>query len=107
MQILEDTDMKIKMINDYVLVRQIEAQNKSSGGIILGNVEPPCIGMVISVGPGKVLPNGQLAEHDIKEGDMVVFGRSSLNTPLTEDLGGGEDTYYVMKIEEIFGKKNG
>jgi chaperonin GroES len=37
---------------------------------------------------------------------MVVFGRSSLNTPITEYLGGGEDTYYVMKIEEIFGKKS-
>lgn len=98
--------MKIKMINDYVLVRQIEAQNKSTGGIILGNVEPPCVGMVISVGEGKVLPNGQIAEHNICVGDMVVFGRSSLNTPITEDLGGGEDTYYVMKIEEIFGKKS-
>lgn len=98
--------MKLKMINDYVLVKLIAAETKSSGGIILGNVEPPCIGLVLSVGEGKYLPNGQRQEHNINEGDMIVFGKSSLNTPIEEDLGGGKDTYYVMKIEEVFGKRN-
>lgn len=97
--------MKLKMLNDYVLVKLIKAETQSSGGIILTTVEPPCIGLVLSVGPGKTLPNGQLADHDINEGDMIVFGKSSLNTPLEEDLGGGKDTYYVMKIDEIFGKR--
>lgn len=99
--------MKLKMINDYVLVKLIKADTQSVGGIILTTVEPPCVGLVLSVGKGKVLPNGQIAEHDINEGDMIVFGKSSLNMPIEEDLGGGKDTYYVMKIEEVFGKKNG
>ena len=97
--------MKLKMINDYVLVKLIKAEDTSTGGIILSNVEPPCVGLVLSVGKGKVLPNGEIAEHDIKEGDMVIFGKSSLNIPIEEDLGGGKDTYHVMKIEEVFGKK--
>lgn len=90
------------MINDFVLVELVEAEKKSTGGIILSNVEPPCVGKVLSVGPGKVLSSGVRQEHNIQEGDLVVFGKSSLNTPLEEN----KVTYYVMKIEEIFGKKS-
>lgn len=102
-----DIDMNLKMTNDYVLVKLTDVPTMSTGGIILGNVEPPCVGVVLSVGPGKVLPNGTRAEHDIEVGDTIVFGKSSLNIPLEEDLGYGKQTYYVMKIEEVFGKKNG
>lgn len=99
--------MGIKMINDYVLVQLVDVPNTSDGGIILGNVELPCVGVVLSVGKGKVLPSGKIAEHNIVVGDTIVFGKSSLNIPLVEDIGNGEQTYYVMKIEEVFGKKNG
>lgn len=93
----------IKMINDFVLVELIENETKTTGGIILTNVEPPCVGRVLSVGPGKNLPNGTRQEHNIIAGDVIVFGKSSLNIPLEDD----KKTYYVMKIEEVFGKKNG
>ena len=83
----------IKMTNDYVLVELHENTTVSSGGIILSNVEPPCEGRVVSVGPGRILNNG----------DTIVFGKSSLNQPLEEN----KVTYYVMKIDEVFGKKNG
>lgn len=94
--------MSLKMINDYVLVELVEAEKKSTGGIILSNVEPPCVGRVLSVGPGKVLPNGSIAEHNIVDGDLIVFGKSSLNTPIEDN----KEVFYVMKIEEVFGKKS-
>lgn len=94
---------KLKMINDYVLVELLVNDTVSGGGIILTNVEPPCVGRVISVGPGRILNNGERAEHNIETGDLIVFGKSSLNQPLEDD----KVTYYVMKTDEVFGKKNG
>lgn len=94
--------MKLKMINDYVLVELVSANTKSTGGIILTNSEPPCVGTVKSVGPGKVLNNGTRQEHNIEIGDTIVFGKPSLNRPLEED----GVTYYVMQLDEVYGKKN-
>ncbi len=96
--------MSIQMINDYILIKTNETVKVSSGGIVLAGsvLEPPCVGEVISVGKGKVLSNGTRLEHNLSPGDTVVFGKSSLNQPLKDD----DVTYYVMKIDEIFGKKN-
>jgi chaperonin GroES len=69
----------------------------------LTKVEPPCTGTIISVGPGRVLNDGSREEHNLNPGDVIVFGKSSLNIPLEED----SKNYYVMKIGDIFGKKNG
>lgn len=95
--------MSLQAINDYVIVELKENEKVSSSGIILTSVEPPCTGIVLSVGPGKTLNNGEREEHNIKEGDVIVFGKSSLNIPIEDD----ENKYYVMKISDIFGKKNG
>ena len=94
---------KISMTNDFVLVELLANDTVSGGGNILTNVEPPCEGRVISVGPGRILNNGTRAEHNIEVGDHIVFGKSSLNQPLEDE----KVTYYVMKIDEVFGKKNG
>lgn len=92
----------LRMINDYVLVELLEGETQSTGGIILTSVEPPCIGRVLSVGEGKYLPNGQRQEHNIVQDDIIIFGKSALNQPIEHE----KVTYYVMKIEEVFGKKN-
>lgn len=94
--------MGLKMINDYVLVELIEGETQSTGGIILTTVEPPCVGKVLSVGPGKYLPNGQRQEHDLEAGDTIIFGKSAMNQPIEHE----KATYYVMKVEEVFGKRN-
>lgn len=96
--------MTLRMMNDYVLIKTNETVKVSAGGIVLAGavLEPPCVGEVVSVGEGKVLNNGTRMEHNIVPGDQVVFGKASLNQPLKD----GDTTYYVMKIEEIFGKKN-
>jgi len=94
--------MSLKAINDYVIVELTDNTPKTTS-IILTKVEPPCTGTVITVGPGRFLDNGEREEHNLADGDVVVFGKSSLNTPLEED----NKIYYVMKIGDIFGKKNG
>lgn len=94
--------MKLKMINDYVLVEMETATTLSTGGIILTNSEPPCVGTVVSVGQGKYNKSGFREEHNIEVGDKIVFGKPSLNRPLEED----GKTYYVMQIDEIYGKKS-
>ena len=93
--------MKLKMINDYILVKLAEADKTSSGGIILTSVEPSCEGTIISIGKGKVLKDGTRDNHNMKIGDVIVFGKASLNMPLEEN----NETYYVMKVDDIFGKK--
>lgn len=95
--------MNIKMINDYVLVDLIDNSKTTASGLILTTTEPPCTGKVLSVGKGKTLNSGVLEEHDIEVGDIIVFGKASLNMPIEED----NKKYYVMKIGDIFGKKNG
>lgn len=91
---------KLLAQNDYVFVKTVAKEEETAGGIILTNTEVPCIGTVVSVGPGKYLPSGQYEEHNINVDDVVVFGRSSLNMPHEHE----DETYYVMKISDIFGK---
>lgn len=98
-----ESNMSLQAINDYVIVELIDNTTKSSGGLILTKVEPPCTGTVITVGPGRVLNDGTREEHNLQVGDIVVFGKSSLNMPLEDD----NKNFYVMKIGDIFGKKNG
>ncbi|SOK58538.1 hypothetical protein [Yersinia phage fHe-Yen9-04] len=95
--------MQLKMINDYVLIALIDNNRVTSSGLILTTVEPPCTGTVLSVGPGRFLDTGDREEHNLEVGDVVIFGKSSLNMPVEED----NVKYYVMKIGDIFGKKNG
>lgn len=97
-----ESNMSLQAINDYVIVELIDNTTQSSGGLILTKVEPPCTGTIISVGPGRVLNDGSREEHNLVHGDVIVFGKSSLNMPLEED----NKKYYVMKIGDIFGKKN-
>lgn len=95
--------MSLRAINDYVFVSLIDASKPSSSGLIITSVEPPCTGYIVSVGPGRVLNDGTREEHNLKVGDVIVFGKSSLNMPIEDD----DAKYYVMKIGDIFGKKNG
>ncbi|AMM43832.1 co-chaperonin GroES [Pectobacterium phage vB_PcaM_CBB] len=98
-----ESNMSLQAINDYVIVELIDNTKQSSAGLILTSVEPPCTGTVITVGPGRVLNDGSREEHNIQVGDVIVFGKSSLNMPLEDD----DKTFYVMKTSDIFGKKNG
>ena len=94
--------MTFKPLHDRVLVRRIEQDSKTSGGIIIPDnaKEKPIEGKVISVGSGARDDSGNLIALDVKSGDTVVFGKWS-GTEIKVD---GEDLL-IMKESDIFGIK--
>ncbi len=71
--------MKFRPLHDRVLVRRIEAEHKSAGGIIIPDTvqEKPQQGEVVAIGPGARDEQGRLTPLDVKAGDVVLFGKWS------------------------------
>jgi len=92
--------MKFRPLHDRVVVRRIEAEEKSTGGIIIPDTakEKPSQGEVIAVGPGGRDESGKLIPIDIKEGDRVLFGKWS-GTEVKID---GQELL-IMKESDIMG----
>jgi chaperonin GroES len=69
--------MKIRPLHDRVIVRRLEDEEKTKGGIIIPDTakEKPMEGRVIAVGKGKILKNGEIRPLDVKEGDRILFGK--------------------------------
>jgi chaperonin GroES len=67
--------MKIRPLADKVLVERVEAENKTSGGIVLPDTakEKPQRGKIVSVGEGKILDDGTRKKMQVKKGDLVLF----------------------------------
>jgi chaperonin GroES len=92
--------MHFRPLHDRVVVRRIEAEEKSSGGIIIPDTakEKPQEGEVVAVGPGARDDAGRLVELSVKAGDRVLFGKWS-GTEVKID---GEDLL-IMKESDILG----
>ena len=92
--------MHFRPLHDRVLVRRIDAEEKTSGGIIIPDTakEKPQQGKIIAVGPGGRDENGKLIPMDVKAGDHVLFGKWS-GTEVKID---GHD-YLIMKESDIMG----
>ena len=92
--------MKFRPLHDRVVVRRIEAEEKSAGGIIIPDTakEKPSQGEVIAVGPGGRDDTGKLIPIDLKEGDRVLFGKWS-GTEVKID---GKELL-IMKESDIMG----
>jgi chaperonin GroES len=92
--------MKIRPLHDRVVVRRMEEERKSAGGIVIPDsaAEKPIQGEVIAVGNGKVMDNGDHRALDVKVGDKVLFGKYS-GTEVKLD---GEE-FLVMREEDIMG----
>ncbi|MBL4818889.1 MAG: co-chaperone GroES [Deltaproteobacteria bacterium] len=90
--------MKFKPLNDRVLVKRLDAEEKTAGGIIIPDnaQEKPMQGEVVACGPGKTLENGQLMAMDVKEGQTVFF-RKYAGTEVT--IEGVE--HMLMREDEI------
>jgi len=88
----------IRPISDRVLVKRVESENKSAGGIVIPDTaqEKPIIGEVIAVGNGKVLESGDIRKPDVVVGDKILFGKYS-GTEVKLD---GQD-YLMMKEDDI------
>jgi chaperonin GroES len=68
--------MKVVPLGDKLVVRRLDATEKNAGGIVLPDAarSNPQQGRVLSVGDGRMLPDGTRAAHEVNEGDRVVFG---------------------------------
>jgi len=90
--------LKVKPLSDRIVVRQADAEEMSSGGIILPDTaqEKPQEGKVMSIGPGKIAENGELIKMSLKVGDRVLYGKYS-GTEVTID---GEE-YVFMRESDI------
>ena len=92
--------MKIRPLNDRLLVKRLEEETMTAGGIIIPDSakEKPAEGEVVAVGPGKVADNGERVALQVKEGDMVLFSKYG-GTDVKLD---GED-FLIMREEDILG----
>ena len=92
--------MKFRPLHDRVVVKRIDAEEKSAGGIIIPDTakEKPQEGEVVAVGPGARDENGKVNALDVKVGDRVLFGKYSGQTVKVKG-----DELLVMREEDIMG----
>ena len=92
--------MTIRPLHDRVVVKRLEAEEKTASGIVLPGsaAEKPDMGEVIAVGAGKVGKDGQRRPLDVKVGDKIIFGKYSGQTVKAD----GEELL-VMREEDILG----
>ncbi|MGR9073842.1 MAG: co-chaperone GroES [Gammaproteobacteria bacterium] len=92
--------MKIRPLHDRVIVKRVEEERTSSGGIVLPDSakEKPSQGQVLAVGKGKLLDSGEVRPLDVKVGDRILFGKYAGNEVKVD----GEELI-VMREEDIMG----
>jgi len=90
--------MKLQPLGDRIVVKRLEAEEKTKGGIVLPDTakEKPKQGKVIAVGPGRRLDNGELAKPEVKKGSVVLFE----SYQGTEVKVGGED-YLILRESDV------
>ncbi|MBK1705922.1 co-chaperone GroES [Halochromatium glycolicum] len=92
--------MKIRPLHDRIVVRRMEEERTSAGGIVIPDsaAEKPIQGEVLAVGNGKIMDSGDTRNLDVKVGDKVLFGKYS-GTEVKLD---GEE-FLVMREDDIMG----
>jgi len=90
--------MKLRPLHDRVIVRRVEEEKMSAGGIVIPDnvAEKPIRGEVLSVGKGKILDNGEQRGLDVKAGDNVLFGKYSGTEVKVDD-----EELLVMREDDI------
>ena len=96
--------MKLRPLQDRVLIRRVEPETKSAGGILIPDTaqEKPMEGEVVAVGPGTRDEDGKLYPLDVKTGDRVLFGKYSGNETR---LDGTE--YIIIREDDVLGILDG
>ena len=92
--------MKLRPLQDRILVQRVEEETTTKGGIIIPDTakEKPAEGKVVAVGSGKVGEDGKRIALEIKKGDRILFGKYSG----TEVKIGGEE-YLIMREDDVLG----
>src|SRR3989344_4784980 len=94
------TEVKIRPLHDRVIVRRLEEERKTAGGIVIPDTakEKPIQGEVVAVGSGKILDDGKVRPLDVKVGDKILFGKYS-----GTEVKVGNEELLVMREEDIMG----
>ena len=92
--------MKLRPLQDRILVKRIEEESKTAGGIFIPDTakEKPQMGQIVSVGNGKKTEDGKVIPVDLKAGDKVLFGKYAGTEVKVE---GGE--FLIMREDDILG----
>jgi chaperonin GroES len=92
--------MKLRPLDDRVVIKQSEAQEKTSGGIFLPDTakEKPQIGKVVAVGPGKLLDDGKRGEMSVKKNDEVIYAKYGGNEVEIET-----EKYVILRESDLLG----
>jgi chaperonin GroES len=92
--------MKIRPLQDRIIVKRIDEEEKTKGGIIIPETakEKPMEGEVIAVGSGKILENGTKQSLEVKAGDRVLFGKYSGTEVKIDDV-----EHLIMREDDILG----
>lgn len=92
--------MNLKPLDDRVVIKQSEAEEKSAGGILLPDTakEKPQIGKVVAVGPGKLLDDGKRAQMSVKKKDEVFYAKYS-----GSDVEIDGDKYVILRESDVLG----
>ena len=90
--------MKIRPLHDRVIIRRMEEERTSPGGIVIPDsaTEKPSKGEVVAVGKGKILDSGEVRPLDLKPGDKVLFGKYS-----GTEVKMADDELLVMREEDV------
>ena len=92
--------MKVRPLQDRVLIKRLAEETKTAGGIIIpdNHKEKPAKGEVVSVGAGYRLQDGSIRALDVKKGDQVLFGKYAGTEIKVEN-----EEYLIMKEDELLG----
>lgn len=92
--------MKLKPLDDRVVIKQSQAEEKTAGGIILPDTakEKPQIGKIVAVGPGKILDSGKRSKMTVKKNDKVIYPKYIGN-----DVELDEEKYVILKETDVLG----
>ncbi|MFC1524822.1 co-chaperone GroES [Planctomycetota bacterium] len=93
--------MKLKPLDDRIVLKPLEEEEKTAGGIVLPDTakEKPQRGEVIAVGEGKLLDNGKRIKPLVKQGDRVIYGKFAGTEIKVEDI-----DYIIMKETELLAR---
>ncbi len=92
--------MKLRPLDDRVVIKQLDAEEKTTGGIILPDTakEKPQMGTIIAVGPGKTLDNGKRGKMSVKKKDKVVYGKYT-----GSEIEIDREKYVILRESDILG----
>jgi chaperonin GroES len=92
--------MKLRPLQDRILVQRVEEEEKTKGGIIIPDTakEKPAEGKVVAIGNGKLDENGKRIALEVKKGDRILFGKYSGTEVKIEG-----DEYLIMREEDVLG----